>query len=82
MGRLIVVLAVAGVAAVAVTRPGSNNSRAHSSLPTVSAASAHSEDALAAAKRDFEKRQAQAEVGLVGAAPLFGAEGLPKPAAH
>jgi hypothetical protein len=78
MGRLIVVLAVAGVAAVAVTRPGSNNSRAHSSLPTVSAASAHSEDALAAAKRDFEKRQA--EVGLVGAAPLFGAEGLPKPA--
>ena len=80
MGRLIVVLAVAGAAAVAVTRPGSNSSRAHSSMPTVSAASAHSEDALSAAKRDFEKRQA--EVGLVGAAPLFGAEGLPKPVAH
>jgi hypothetical protein len=79
MGRLIVVLAVAGAAAVAVARPGSS-SRAHSSLPTVSAAAVHSEDALAAARRDLEKRQA--EVGLVGAAPLFGAEGLPKPAAH
>jgi len=77
MGRLIVVLALVG-AAVVVARPGST-SRAHSSVPAVAAApSSQSEDPLAAAQRDFEKRQA--EVGLVGSAPLFGAEGLPKPA--
>ena len=78
MGRLIVLLAIAG-AAVVVARPGST-SRTHSSVPAVAAAapSSQSEDPLAAARRDFEKRQA--EVGLVGSAPLFGAEGLPKPA--
>jgi hypothetical protein len=76
MGRLIVVLALAGAAAV-VARPGSS-SRSHSSVPAVAAPSSRSEDAVAAAQRDFEKRQA--ELGLVGSAPLFGAEGLPKPA--
>ena len=76
MGRLIVVLAMVGAAAV-VARPGST-SRAHSSVPAAAAPSSQSEDPLAAAQRDFEKRKA--EVGLVGSAPLFGAEGLPKPA--
>jgi hypothetical protein len=78
MGRLIVVLALAGAAAV-VARPGSS-SRTHSSVPAVAAPSSKAEDAVAAAQRDFEKRQA--ELGLVGSAPLFGAEGLPKPATH
>jgi len=32
---------------------------------------------LAQAEKDLARRQA--ELGLVGAAPLFGAEGLPKP---
>jgi hypothetical protein len=76
MGRLIVVLALAGAAAV-VARPGSTP-RAHSSVPAVAAPSSPSQDPLAAAQQDFEKRQA--EVGLIGSAPLFGAEGLPKPA--
>ena len=79
MGRLIVVLAVVGAAAV-VARP-SSTSRAHSSAPAVAApAPHHGDEAMVAAQRDFEKRQA--ELGLVGAAPLFGAEGLPKPVAR
>jgi hypothetical protein len=32
---------------------------------------------LAEAEKDLARRQS--ELGLVGAAPLFGAEGLPKP---
>ena len=76
MGRLIVVLALAGGAAL-VTHPG-GDARAHSNLPGAKVQAASPEDhVLAAARRDLEKRQS--ELGLVGAAPLFGAEGLPKP---
>src|SRR3954470_20958830 len=82
MGRLIAVLALAGAAAFA-THPGSGSgSRAHSAVATsapVAAAPASDDAVLTAAEQDLARRQA--ELGLVGAAPLFGAEGLPKPAA-
>ena len=77
MGRLIAVLALAG-ATVFIAHPGPS-ARAHASGARAAASTSRAEgDAvLAAAQRDFAKRQA--EVGLVGSAPLFGAEGLPKP---
>jgi len=78
MGRLIAVIALAGAAAFAA-HPGSSP-RAHNAVPTVTAAAATPaavEAAIDEAERDFATRQA--EVGLVGSAPLFGAEGLPKP---
>jgi len=74
MGRLIAVLALAGAAAFAA-HPGSS-ARAHASVPSASSPVAV-EVAMDAAERDFASRQA--EVGFVGSAPLFGAEGLPKP---
>jgi len=76
MGRLIAVLALAGAAAFAA-RP-SSNAHAPAAVP-VAAAVAHTHDAtFEQAEKDLARRQA--ELGLVGAAPLFGAEGLPKPA--
>jgi hypothetical protein len=75
MGRLIAVLALAGAAAFAA-RPSSN---AHAPATAPAVAVAHAQDAtFAQAEKDLARRQA--ELGLVGAAPLFGAEGLPKPA--
>ena len=77
MGRLIAVLALAGAAAFAA-RP-SSNAHAPAAVPApVVAAVAHTHDAtFEQAEKDLARRQA--ELGLVGAAPLFGAEGLPKP---
>jgi hypothetical protein len=76
MGRLIAVLALAGAAAFAA-HPGSRStSRAHAAVPA--AVSASDASLLAAQERDLARRED--ELGLVGAAPLFGAEGLPKPA--
>ena len=78
MGRLIAVLALAGAAAFAA-RPSSNASHAHLAAAGTSTAVARTTDpAFAQAEKDLASRQA--ELGLVGAAPLFGAEGLPKPA--
>lgn len=81
MGRLIAVLALAGAAAFAV-HPGSRSgARAHSAVAAapVSVSGASDDAVFEAAEKDLASRQA--ELGLVGAAPLFGAEGLPKPAA-
>jgi hypothetical protein len=76
MGRLIAVLALAGAAAFAA-HPGSG-SRAHAVAPAAvtPAASNTADVAFDVAQRDLDRRQA--ELGLVGSAPLFGAEGLPK----
>jgi hypothetical protein len=81
MGRLIAVLALAGAAAFAMHPGSGSGARAHSTVGAAPAAvSRPSDDAvLEAAEKDLASRQA--ELGLVGAAPLFGAEGLPKPAA-
>jgi len=73
MGRLIAVLALAGAAAFAA-RPGSNT---HARLSAPAAVERSADVVVAQAEKDFAGRQA--ELGLVGAAPLFGAEGLPKP---
>ena len=79
MGRLIAVIALAGAAAFAA-RP-SSNAHAHLAAPVVGTPVATVERtadaAVAQAEKDLASRQA--ELGLVGAAPLFGAEGLPKP---
>jgi len=77
MGRLIAVLALAGAAAFAA-RPGSNtHARFAAPAPAAAAVERSADVVVAQAERDFARRQA--ELGLVGAAPLFGAEGLPKP---
>jgi hypothetical protein len=76
MGRLIAVIALAGAAAFAAHPGSSSSSRSHAAVPTA-VSSAPADAAIDAAERDFASRQA--EVGLVGSAPLFGAEGLPKP---
>jgi hypothetical protein len=79
MGRLIAVLALAGAAAFAA-HPGSRStSGAHAAVPGAVVASGPSDALLAAQEKDLASREN--ELGLVGAAPLFGAEGLPKPAA-
>jgi hypothetical protein len=77
MGRLIAVLALAGAAAF-VARPASN-SHGHLAAPAPAPVAIERAAAVAVeqAEKDFAGRQA--ELGLVGAAPLFGAEGLPKP---
>ena len=79
MGRLIAVLALAGAAAFAAHPVSRSTSRAHAAAPAaVSSASDASETSvLAAQEKDLASREG--ELGLVGAAPLFGAEGLPKP---
>jgi hypothetical protein len=80
MGRLIAVLALAGAAAFAA-HPGSRStSRAHAAVPGSVDVTSHASDpaVLAAQEKDLASREG--ELGLVGAAPLFGAEGLPKPA--
>jgi hypothetical protein len=77
MGRLIAVLALAGAAAFAA-RPASNShARLAAPAPASVVAERTAEVVVAQAEKDFARRQA--ELGLVGAAPLFGAEGLPKP---
>jgi hypothetical protein len=77
MGRLIAVLALAGAAAFAV-RPASNShARLAAPAPAAAVAERTADVVVAQAEKDFARRQA--ELGLVGAAPLFGAEGLPKP---
>lgn len=76
MGRLIAVLALAGAAALAA-HPGSG-ARTPKAAVSAGLNEAAPDDAVQAAERDFARRQA--ELGLVGSAPLFGAEGLPKPA--
>ena len=77
MGRLIAVLALAGAAAFAA-RPGSNtHARLAAPAPAAAAVERSADVVVAQAEKDFARRQA--ELGLVGAAPLFGAEGLPKP---
>ena len=85
MGRLIAVLALAGAAAFAAhprarTPEGAAVPAAHvSTVASVStSAPASTEAVIDSAERDFAGRQD--ELGLVGSAPLFGAEGLPKPA--
>jgi hypothetical protein len=80
MGRLIAVLALAGAAAFAAHPATRSTSRAHA-LPAAVVSASDSSDAsvLAAQEKDLARRED--ELGLVGAAPLFGAEGLPKPAA-
>lgn len=75
MGRLIAVLALAGAAAFAA-RP-SSNAHARLATPAPAAIERPADVAVEQAEKDFAGRQA--ELGLVGAAPLFGAEGLPKP---
>jgi hypothetical protein len=77
MGRLIAVLALAGAAAFAA-RPASNSHpRLAAPAPASAVAERAAEVVVAQAEKDFARRQA--ELGLLGAAPLFGAEGLPKP---
>ena len=78
MGRLIAVIALAGAAAFAA-RPSSNaHSHAVAAAGTPVAVERTTDAAVfAQAEKDLANRQA--ELGLVGAAPLFGAEGLPKP---
>jgi hypothetical protein len=76
MGRLIAVLALAGAAAFAA-RPGSNHTHLAAPVPAPAAVERADDAVFAQAEKDFAGRQA--ELGLVGAAPLFGAEGLPKP---
>jgi hypothetical protein len=77
MGRLIAVLALAGAAAFAA-RPSSNaHARLTTSARTPSVIEKTMDATFVQAEKDLAGRQA--ELGLVGAAPLFGAEGLPKP---
>jgi len=77
MGRLIAVLALAGAAAFAA-RPSSNaHARLTTPAPAPVAIERAADVAVEQAEKDFASREA--EVGLVGAAPLFGAEGLPRP---
>ena len=78
MGRLIAVLALAGAAAFAA-RP-SSNAHAHVAVAAgTPVAVERTTDAAAFAQAEKDLARRQAELGLVGAAPLFGAEGLPKP---
>jgi hypothetical protein len=78
MGRLIAVLALAGAAAFAAHPGSSARTRANApAAPAAGASSSASDVAVTAAERDFARHQA--EVALSGSAPLFGAEGLPKP---
>jgi hypothetical protein len=80
MGPFIALVAVVSAGAAVLTARPSNEVRTHRASSAVSAhrQASDSAKAIAAAERDFAKRQK--ELGLVGAAPLFGAEGLPKPA--
>ena len=77
MGRLIAVLAVAGAAALAVHPGAGKNARAAAAPAASASASTSTLEATKAAERDLEARKA--ESALSGSAPLFGAEGLPKP---
>lgn len=79
MAPFIAVIAVVSAGAALFAARPSSETHAYRA-PAASARAQRSEAAktLAAAERDFAKRQS--ELGLVGAAPLFGAEGLPKPA--
>ena len=79
MGRLIAVLALAGAAAFAAHPGTRSTSRTEAAIPAAVARVSDAADSsvLAAQERDLAGREE--ELGLVGAAPLFGAEGLPKP---
>jgi hypothetical protein len=78
MGRLIAVLALAGAAAFAA-RPSSNAHTHAAAAAGAPVAVERSVDTAAFAQAEKDLAGRQAELGLVGAAPLFGAEGLPKP---
>jgi hypothetical protein len=78
MGRLIAVLALAGAAAFAA-RPSSHANARLSSPESAPAAIARNADDVAFVQAEKDLAGREAELGLVGAAPLFGAEGLPKP---
>jgi hypothetical protein len=78
MGRLIAVLALAGAAAFAAHPASRFTSSAPAAVPAAVLVSGASDASLLAAQeKDLASREN--ELGLVGAAPLFGAEGLPKP---
>lgn len=77
MGPLIAVLILAGAAALAARPVTGPHARAHAAAAAAAASSVIADPVFEAVERDFESRQA--ELGLVGSAPLFGAEGLPKP---
>jgi hypothetical protein len=77
MGRLIAVLALAGAAAFAA-RP-SSNAHTHAAAAGTPVAVERAADTAVVAQAEKDLARRQAELGLVGAAPLFGAEGLPKP---
>ena len=79
MVPILAVLAFAGVAAVS-SRPAPPATVRAESAHTASVRKAQVDKTVAAAEKDLARRQA--ELGLVGAAPLFGAEGLPKPRAR
>ena len=78
MGRLIAVLALAGAAAFAA-RPSSNAHTHVAAAAGTPAAVERTTDGAVVAQAEKDLARRQAELGLVGAAPLFGAEGLPKP---
>ena len=78
MGRLIAVLALAGAAAFAA-RPSSNAHTHVAAAAGTPVAVERTTDAAVVAQAEKDLARRQAELGLVGAAPLFGAEGLPKP---
>ena len=78
MGRLIAVVALAGAAAFAV-RPSSNAHSHAAAAAGTPVAVERTKDAAVFAQAEKDLARRQAELGLVGAAPLFGAEGLPKP---
>ena len=78
MGRLIAVITLAGAAAFAA-RPSSNTHSHAAAAAGTPVAVERTKDAAVFAQAEKDLARRQAELGLVGAAPLFGAEGLPKP---
>lgn len=79
MGTILAVIAVACAAAAAPTPRPAPRVREASSVTIARDAKfeARFHEVLARAEKDFARRRN--ELGLVGASPLFGAEGLPKP---
>ena len=77
MGRLIAVLALVGAAAFAARPQSNTHARLAAPAEAPAAVDRAADVAFEQAEKDFAGRQA--ELGLLGAAPLFGAEGLPKP---
>lgn len=80
MGTILAVIAAACVTAVPpTTLPPAPRVREASAVTAIRHArtDARFHEVLARAEKDFARRRN--ELGLVGASPLFGAEGLPKP---